>query len=100
MERYVAWQNIIRISHVDPIVRDDAAAEIAAVTADRWGTEGANITNGEGLWKGITEFSASIEIVTRECPTNEDYLILRNHITALGLTAFVTVNRVDAHELY
>lgn len=100
MERYVAWQNIIRISTDDLIALEEMAREIASVTSDRWGVDGCTITYGEGYWKGVREFGATIEIVTRECPTNEDYAILRNHITAMGLTAFVTVNRVDAHELY
>jgi hypothetical protein len=100
MERYRAYQHIIRISHADESMLESAAAEIATVTAARWGMDGANITFGRGLWKGDIEFGATIEIVTRDSLTNEHMQNLRNHVTAMGLTAFVTVNETTAFELY
>lgn len=100
MERYRAYQHIIRISHGLEEVVHMAAEEIALVTAARLGVDGANITFGRGLWKGDYEFGATIEIVTREVTTNEDMTLIRNHVTAMGLTAFVTVNETTAFELY
>lgn len=100
MERYTGYQHIIRISHKTEWMLEDAAVEIATVTAERLGVDGANITYGRGLWKGEVEYSAAIEIVTRLPTTNEDVLAIRNHVTAMGLTAFVTVDTMAAHELY
>ena len=100
MERYHAYQIIIRISHADESVVRSVANELAIVTSARWGMDGANIQYGFGLWKERFEHSATIEIVTRETRTNEDMQMLRNHVVATGLTAFVTVNEVTAFELY
>lgn len=100
MERYRAYQHVIRISHADESVIESAAAEIAIVTAIRWGMDGANIMFGRGVWKGDIEFGATIEIVTRDSLTNEHMDNLRNHICAMGLTAFVTVSETTAFELY
>ena len=98
--RYTGTQHLIRISHEDILVVADAAEELARATSARLGVEGANITFGRGYWKGNFEHSATIEIVTREMTTNEDMRLIRNHVTAMGLTAFVTVNRTEAHELF
>ena len=100
MDRYTAYQHIIRISHESAHVVAESAAEIATVTTERLGVDGANVTFGQGLWKGDVEHSAAIEIVTREQTTNEDIMLIRNHITAMGLTSFVTVATVVAFELY
>lgn len=101
MDRYTAFAHIIRISTVEATTLRKCAEEIARVTADRWGVQGANITYGTGMWNNNFEWSAAIEIVTAEARTNEDMQILRNHVTALGLTAFVTVTqRITAFELY
>lgn len=100
MERYNAFQHIIRISHESEDVIQDAATEVARVTADRLGIDGANITFGLGMWKGVLEHSASIEIVTRESTINEDITLIRNHVVAMGLTAYVTVVELTAFELY
>lgn len=100
MERYTGYQHIIRISNGSESLVQEAAREIALVTAARWNVDGANITYGHGLWKGKIEHSAAIEIVTRESITNEDLMLVRNHICAMGLSAFVTVDVLVAHELY
>lgn len=100
MERYNAYQHIIRISHADEDELRQIAAEIAMVTAMRLGMDGANITYGHGMWKGDMEHGAAIEIVTREQTTNEDMQLIRNHVTAMGLTAYVTVEQITAYELY
>jgi hypothetical protein len=101
MDRYTAWQYIIRIGTSDATLDlEYCAQEIARVCAVRWGVDGANITYGTGLWKGEFEPSAAIEIIAGE-RSNEDMQLLRNHITAMGLTAFVTVTqRTTAFELY
>lgn len=100
MDRYTGYQHIIRISHADEQVVQDMAREIASVTAERWGVDGANITYGHGLWKGEYEHSAAIEIVTPEPTVGFEIQALRNHVVAAGLTAFVTVATMAAHELY
>lgn len=100
MDRYTAYQHIIRISTDDEARLHSMAEEIALVTSTRLGVDGANITYGMGLWKESIEYSAAIEIVTPEQTDNEDMRLIRNHITAMGLTAFVTVATVAAHELY
>lgn len=99
-DRYSADQVIIRISHDDYTVVMNAAEEIGRVSADRWNVQGYNITSNLGFWKGERENGASIEIIVRDTLTNEDMLLLRNHVTAMGLTAFVTVNHITAFELY
>lgn len=100
MERYTAYQHIIRISHADEDVMRSSAQEIAQVTAARLGMDGANTTYGYGLWKGQWEHGAIIEIVTRDQTTNEDIRRIRDHVVAMGLTAYVTVNPITAFELY
>lgn len=100
MERYTAYRHLIRISHADEAILHMAAEELAIVTSERWNMKGANVTFGRGLWDGVYEFGATVEIVTREPRTNEDMQILRNHVTAMGLTAYVTVDTLAAHELY
>lgn len=99
-EQYKAYQNIIRISHVDEATIHIVAEELAIVTAERLDVDGANITYGRGLWKGVVEFSAAIEIVTRFPIMWDSLLLIRNHVTATGLTAFFTENEVSVAELY
>lgn len=100
MDRYDAHQIVIRISHADEATAHMAAEEIALVSAERLHVQGANVMFGRGLWKGEYEHGATIEIVVQEVPINEDIQRIRNHVTAMGLTAFVTVARVTAFELY
>jgi hypothetical protein len=104
--RYTGYKHIIRISHENEAVLHSLAEEIAITTATRWNMQGANVTFGQGFWRPENEavfkveFGANIEIVTDEMLTNEDLQVLRNHVTAVGLTAYVTVETVAAHELY
>ncbi len=100
VEGYIAYQAIIRISSDERETVADSAEEIARVTAARVGVDGANVTYGEGLWKGAIEHSAAIEIVMRRKWTSVDLGLIRNHVTAMGLTAFVTTQEIGAFELY
>lgn len=101
MDEYVAWQYVIRISSdIYEATIQSYANEIAVVTASAFGVDGANVWYGHGHWKGTVEHGATIEIVTRIRATGEQILGLKNHICALGLSAFVTEATVRAFELY
>lgn len=100
MESYVAYQMVIRISGTDSLAIMSSAKELAQVTAARLGMDGANVNWGQGLWKGAWEFGANIEIVSRKPFSEEDLRLIRNHVVAMGLTAFVTTQEIGAHEAY
>ena len=100
MDRYDAYQIVIRISHLDKYTLNTLAREIATVSAARLGVDGFTLTYTDGYWKGVRENGAVIEIVVKDVPINEDITRIRGHVTAVGLTAFVTVARVTAFELY
>lgn len=100
MERYTAYRLTLRISDKSLALVQEAAQELALVTAHRLHVDGANITYGHGLWKGHFENGATIEVIARDPFTNESMQLIRNHVVALGLTSFATVDTVEAFELY
>lgn len=106
-EKYSAFRIILRISSLGDI--RDSAVLLARKAEEVFGTDGCNITYGDGRWKGETEPGAAIEIVVKNNSDliNWDYVLTRDLTVisdyvnlTLGLTCFATVDSVTAFELY